>query len=127
MVLVQRTLTGGRDARIRVIGLAENSGLSAARNAALHVAQGQMVTYLDHDDEYFPDYLQSVMRHRQEGDVLVFDYDIVHEEAAHNSPHPNPLPGGEGTSSPLSAGEGTAGINPKSQVRNPTEIVKLMV
>ena len=33
-----------KDRRIRVIRLPENSGLSAARNAALHVAQGQMVT-----------------------------------------------------------------------------------
>ncbi|MGO9108441.1 MAG: glycosyltransferase family 2 protein [Thermoguttaceae bacterium] len=41
-----------KDRRIRVIGLPENRGLSAARNAALRAAGGQMVAYLDHDDDW---------------------------------------------------------------------------
>ena len=52
------------DRRIRVIRLPENSGLNAARNAALRTATGQMVAYLDHDDEYFPNFLQLVVRRR---------------------------------------------------------------
>ncbi len=82
-----------RDPRIRVIRLAENSGLSAARNAALRTAGGQMIAYLDHDDEYFADYLELVMRHRDKGNVLVFGYDIVHEDS--EGPHPDPLPKGD--------------------------------
>lgn len=70
-----------KDRRIKAIRLAENSGLSAARNAALRVATGEMVTYLDHDDEYFPDYLELVTRHQDKGDVLVFGYDVVYEAA----------------------------------------------
>ena len=60
---------------------AENSGPGAARNAALRAAAGQMVTYLDHDDEYFPNYFDAVMRHQDKGDVLVFGYEIVDEDA----------------------------------------------
>ncbi|MGO9113403.1 MAG: glycosyltransferase [Thermoguttaceae bacterium] len=70
-----------KDRRIRVIGLPENRGLSAARNAALRAVGGQMVTYLDHDDEFFPNYLELVMRHQDKGDALVFGYDIVYETA----------------------------------------------
>ncbi len=63
-----------RDPRIRLVRLPENSGPGAARNASLLVAQGRMIAYLDHDDEYFPDYLEAAMRHRGKGDVLVFGH-----------------------------------------------------
>ena len=70
-----------RESRIRPMRTAENSGPGAARNAALRAAAGQMVTYLDHDDEYFPNYFDAVMRHQDKGDVLVFGYEIVDEDA----------------------------------------------
>ena len=44
-----------------------------------------LVCYLDRDDEYFPDYLESVMRHRDKGDVLLFGYDFVYEDGAAGS------------------------------------------
>ncbi len=65
------------DSRIRVIRLARNQGLSAARNAALAQATGQTVAYLDCDDEYFPDHLGHVHAWHGQADVLVFAYEIM--------------------------------------------------
>ena len=67
-----------KDARIRVLRLDENRGPAAARNAALEIARGEWVTYLDHDDEFFADYLAQVAGHRDNAaEVLVFAYDMV--------------------------------------------------
>jgi glycosyltransferase involved in cell wall biosynthesis len=68
------------DRRIRVVRLEENRGVSAARNAALQVARGEFVVYLDRDDEYYPDYLASVRRLGDRGDVLVFGYDFLYDD-----------------------------------------------
>ncbi len=65
------------DCRIRVFRMGCNSGPSAARNVGLRQARGQMITYLDCDDEYYPDYLQYVVRFAPKADVLVFGYDVV--------------------------------------------------
>jgi glycosyltransferase involved in cell wall biosynthesis len=43
---------------------------------ALHHARGEQIAYLDCDDEYYPDYLEQILRHRDKGDVLVCGYDI---------------------------------------------------
>lgn len=43
-----------KDNRISVLYMTENRGLSAARNAALRVAQGEFVTFVDSDDEILP-------------------------------------------------------------------------
>jgi glycosyltransferase involved in cell wall biosynthesis len=64
------------------------------------LARGEFIAYLDADDEYQPDYLEQVVAARDQGDVLVFRYDILHEDAEQGSPHPNPLPEGEGTRGP---------------------------
>ena len=69
-----------RDGRFRVVRLSENSGSSAARNAGIRVARGRQLTYLDHDDEYEPDYLYNVALHHSAGDVLFFSYDIVEDD-----------------------------------------------
>ena len=66
---------------VPVIRLDENSGPSAARNAALRQARGEFVAYLDQDDEYFGDYLAQIIRLRDAGDVLVFGYDLVYDDA----------------------------------------------
>jgi glycosyltransferase involved in cell wall biosynthesis len=67
------------DSRIRAFRLHQNRGPSAARNVALLQAGGDMITYLDCDDEYYPEYLSYVEHFRDRGDVLVFCYDVIDE------------------------------------------------
>ena len=74
------------DSRIRLIRSSENRGSGAARNLALRSARGELIAYLDADDEYDPQYLENVARLRDKGDVLVFGYDFVHEDG--RSPRP---------------------------------------
>jgi len=71
------------DPRIRVFHHPENRGLSAARNTALAHAQAEMVAYLDHDDEFYPDHLARVHAVRGSGDVLLFHYDLIEERPGH--------------------------------------------
>lgn len=60
-----------RDSRIRVIHKA-NGGLSDARNAALDVAQGEHITFVDSDDYLAPDTYAQVMAQRADSDVIEF-------------------------------------------------------
>ena len=50
-----------RDPRLRVLRHGRNRGLSAARNTALAAARAPLVSQLDHDDLWEPDYLESVL------------------------------------------------------------------
>ena len=68
------------DCRVRVIRREENRGVAAARNAAIEAAQGEVLTFLDRDDEYYPYYLAEVRRLCEQADVLVFGYDYVYED-----------------------------------------------
>ena len=51
-----------RDARIRVVEKT-NGGLSSARNAALPLLKGRLVTFLDSDDIWTPDFLSTMVEH----------------------------------------------------------------
>jgi len=51
-----------RDPRIRVVCLGHNQGISGASNAALKLASGEYLAFLDHDDELHPRALYEVAR-----------------------------------------------------------------
>jgi len=62
------------DERIKVTYLEENQGISAASNAALALATGEYVGFLDHDDELKPDALYEVVKLLNEQPDLDFIY-----------------------------------------------------
>jgi glycosyltransferase involved in cell wall biosynthesis len=45
------------DSRVRIISQ-ENAGPGAARNAGIHAAKGELLAFLDADDEWLPDFLR---------------------------------------------------------------------
>ena len=85
--------SAGKDRRIRVICCEENHGVSAARNIAIQNAPGRFITYLDHDDEYYPDYLATVVRLGDAADVLMFGYDFAYEDGPVGNRPPSWDPG----------------------------------
>ncbi len=66
---------GRIDQRIRVFRTDANAGPSRTRNVGLEQARGEAISYLDCDDEYYPDFLSNVRRFIVKADVLVFGYD----------------------------------------------------
>jgi glycosyltransferase involved in cell wall biosynthesis len=65
--------------RIKVVFLPENSGISAATNAAAAVAAGSYLAFLDNDDELDPNALFSFARAigRLAADLLYSDEDLI--------------------------------------------------
>jgi len=59
--------------RVRVISFSDHEGVSAARNAALDIASGEYVYFLDSDDWIDPDYLETMLDKalRNDCDVIV--------------------------------------------------------
>jgi glycosyltransferase involved in cell wall biosynthesis len=65
--------------RIHVAELVANGCPAVARNTALKLARGDFIAYLAPGDEYYPDYLAKVPAAGQQGDVLLFRFDIGYE------------------------------------------------
>ncbi|AOR33970.1 glycosyl transferase [Streptomyces fodineus] len=66
-----------RDARVRVVHLAENQGLGRARNAGMAEASGDYLVFLDSDDTLAPDALLAIadrIKEAGEPDVVMYDY-----------------------------------------------------
>jgi glycosyltransferase involved in cell wall biosynthesis len=57
---VADVLAGIRDTRLRILRSERNLGVSGGRNAALRVARSPLVSQLDADDLWEPDYLESI-------------------------------------------------------------------
>ncbi len=69
-----------RDMRIKVIALKENGGISKATNAALAMAKGEFVAFLDHDDELELQALEEVAKaiaENGDADVIYSDEDKI--------------------------------------------------
>ncbi len=56
-----RIVQGNKDPRVRLV-TQENAGPGAARNRGLGLAQGELVAFLDADDEWLPNYLSESVR-----------------------------------------------------------------
>jgi hypothetical protein len=76
---------GTRDGRIRVLRNEQNLGPSATRNAGLEAATGDMVAYLDCDDEFYAKHFEHIQHFATKGDVLVFAYDYIEDFASGQS------------------------------------------
>jgi GT2 family glycosyltransferase len=79
-----------RDARVRVIWLQENLGIAGNSNAALTMATGDFVAFLDHDDKLAPTALFEMARAIQchsKVDVLYSDEDKIDESGRRRSDH----------------------------------------
>ncbi len=71
-----------KDARIRYCILKENRGIAGNTNAALEMAEGEFIGFLDHDDLLEPDALYEVVRALQDlkTDIVYTDEDKVSED-----------------------------------------------
>jgi GT2 family glycosyltransferase len=82
-----------RDPSVSIARLAGNSGISAATNAALALAKGEFVAFLDHDDLYKPHALVQMVRWLNADpslDMIYSDEDKVDETDRLIDPHIKP-------------------------------------
>ena len=74
---------GARDRRIRLVSLESHQGISAALNRGLDLANGEWVTFLDHDDVLEPDALFQNVKLLQENpglDLIYSDEDKLTDQ-----------------------------------------------
>jgi glycosyltransferase involved in cell wall biosynthesis len=64
-----------RDSRIRILRTPQQTGSPATRNLGIRHAQGEWLTYLDLNDEWYPGCLDAVVRMHDKGNVFVFRLD----------------------------------------------------
>ena len=79
------------DSRVRLIHQ-RSKGLPAARNEAIAQAQGELIAFLDADDEWHPDYLETIVRlyNTYPGAGI---YATAYERCAISYSKPSPLKG----------------------------------
>jgi O-antigen biosynthesis protein len=81
------------DSSIRIVRNESNSGISAASNRALELADGDFVAFLDHDDELATDALLQcvwILNEKPETDVVYTDEDKVDRWGRHSKPFHKP-------------------------------------
>lgn len=70
-----------RDDRIRLRKMAQNGGPSAARNAAIEIAEGEWIAVLDADDAYRPNRLERLVALAREADAdFAFDNLVLFDD-----------------------------------------------
>jgi GT2 family glycosyltransferase len=77
------------DARVKVVRLPENRGISAASNVALATATGEFTGLLDHDDELAQDALLRVvdeLNRKPDTDVIYSDEDHIDDNGLRSDP-----------------------------------------
>lgn len=70
-----------QDPRIRLIFNQQNMGTSQSRNHAITLAQGKYVTFLDHDDNFRPNFLEHVVAANEQNHTALA---LCHVEAYKN-------------------------------------------
>lgn len=86
--VVQSRLAALKDDRLRLITLPANVGLSGARNAGLDAAAGELVTFLDADDEYLPEFLRTVADAMDpEVDIAIAGHLVVRPDGSETPRH----------------------------------------
>jgi glycosyltransferase involved in cell wall biosynthesis len=94
---VREALADIRDSRVRIIRRERNGGPAAARNSALRSARAVLVSQLDADDIWEPDYLERVLPRFADPEVgLVYaNAEILGHPAGHDTyifdPEPHPI------------------------------------
>lgn len=80
------------DPRFKVKFLENNRGIAGASNAALALAAGEYITFLDHDDELTLDALYHVVKaiNEHDPDLIYSDEDKLSLEGYHLEPHFKP-------------------------------------
>lgn len=69
------------DKRIRYLKNPQNWGVAQTRNAAIDVAQGKYIAFLDSDDQWLPGKLAAQVRHLDSGSIISYgDYVRVAED-----------------------------------------------
>lgn len=63
---------------VRALGVQPRQGPSGARNAAIALAEGEQIAFLDDDDEWLPDHLQQVAEASRQGFAFT-DALLMHE------------------------------------------------
>lgn len=85
-------LAGIEDARIKVIRLSANQGISGATNIGLAAAAGDFIVFMDHDDELTVDCLFELARciERENPDFIYSDEDKLATSGEYTEPHFKP-------------------------------------
>lgn len=81
------------DARIKLITMPANAGISGATNAAVAIATGEVIAFLDHDDLLTPDCLGEIAlyyAHNPDADIVYSDDDKISEEGVRYAPQFKP-------------------------------------
>ena len=73
------------DQRIKLISLAQNSGAARARNAAIKMATGNYLAFLDSDDLWLPTKLEEQVAFMQKGNLTFSftSYSLINEDGNH--------------------------------------------
>ena len=78
--------------QIKLLNLEENRGIAGATNAALDVADGDFIVFLDHDDELTVDclYELALCIEREQADYIYSDEDKITSLGGYSEPHFKP-------------------------------------